>query len=239
MPNQIVLVVDGPIPSELENVIAYFKSHFSTLEVIYLEKNLGHGEARRIGFEKCNNSLIAIMDSDDICVLDRFQKQLDAFEKYDCDIVGGQIDEFIENPERSIGKRIVPLTDPEIKKFAKKRSPMNQVTIMIKKEVYAECGGYLDWYQNEDYYLWIRMILKQKIFLNLNDVLVKVRVGKDMYYRRGGYKYFQSEKKLQKYMLKNKLISFPRYIINVAIRFVVQVIMTNRMRQLFFEKIRG
>ena len=179
------------------------------------------------------------MDSDDICVLDRFQKQLDAFEKFDCDIVGGQIDEFIDNPERSIGKRIVPLTNPEIKKFAKKRSPMNQVTIMIKKEVYTECGGYLDWYQNEDYYLWIRMILKQKTFLNLNDVLVKVRVGKDMYSRRGGYKYFQSEKKLQKYMLKNKLISFPRYIINVAIRFIVQVAMTNRMRQLFFEKIRG
>ena len=55
---------------------------------------------------------------------------------------------------------------------------------------------------NEDYYLWIRMIIEGNIFVNVPDTLVNVRVGNEMAARRGGWKYFKSEANLQKYMLK-------------------------------------
>lgn len=45
------------------------------------------------------------------------------------------------------------------------------------------------------------MWLNNAEFANTGTTLVKVRVGKEMYQRRGGNKYFQSEKKLQTYML--------------------------------------
>lgn len=238
-PKEIVLVIDGPIGEQLEEAVAYAKNKFYNFNIIRFAENKGHGEARRIGFENCTSEFIAIMDSDDISVHNRFELQLNAFEREKCDIVGGQIIEFVNDINEPIGKRIVPNNDLDIKKYAKKRCPMNQVTVMIKKDAYIDSGGYLDWYQDEDYYLWLRMIIKGKRFYNVDDVLVNVRVGDEMYSRRGGKKYFKSEKKLQKFMLKNKLITFIRYSINVFERFIVQIIMTNKMRSRFFKRIRN
>ena len=76
---------------------------------------------------------------------------------------------------------------------------MNQVTVMFRKKDVNEAGGYLDWYCEEDYYLWIRMCLKKMKFSNIPEVLVNVRIGKEMYQRRGGLRYFKSENELQKY----------------------------------------
>ena len=60
------------------------------------------------------------------------------------------------------------------------------------------------------------MALANMSFANLPDVLVNVRVGEEMYQRRGGMKYFKSEAKLQGYMMKHGIISLPRYVYNVA-----------------------
>ena len=91
-------------------------------------------------------------------------------------------------------------------------------------------GGYLDWYCEEDYYLWIRLALGGYKFYNIQENLVNVRVGEEMYKRRGGMKYFKSEARLQKYMFDHNVISLPRYIYNVGIRWAVQVAMPNRVR---------
>ena len=48
---------------------------------------------------------------------------------------------------------------------------MNQVTVMFKKEDVAEVGGYIDWYCEEDYYLWIRMLQKGSLGYNLQEPL--------------------------------------------------------------------
>ena len=113
---------------------------------------------------------------------------------------------------------------------------MNQVTTMFKKTAYIDAGGYIDWFWEEDYYLWLRMILKNKTFSNTKTVLVNVRVGEDMYKRRGGIKYYKSEKRIQRFMLKNKMISIPRYISNCFKRFVVQVLMPSKVRGWAFRK---
>ena len=129
-----------------------------------------------------------------------------------------------------MGYRNVPTKDEDIKKYMKTRCAMNNVTVMFRKADLLSVGGYLDWYYNEDYYLWIRMWLKGLRFANIPEVLVRVRVGKDMYQRRGGRKYFKSELGIQNYMLKNKLISLPTYILNVLKRLIVQRLLPNRLR---------
>ena len=62
-----------------------------------------------------------------------------------------------------------------------------------------------------------------------------VRVGKEMYARRGGYKYYKSERDLFKFMYKNKVINWFEYQKAKAIRMVVQVLMPNYVRQVFFK----
>ncbi len=235
-PDEVVLVVDGPVGEELNAEILKFEAT-DGFKVIRLEKNSGHGIARRTALENCKNEIAALMDSDDVSLPDRFEKQLEVFE---CDgevsVVGGQMTEFIGEEDNVIGMREVPLDDGTIKAYLKKRCPMNQVTVMFKKSDVEKAGGYLDWFNNEDYYLWIRMYLQGMKFANVGDVLVNVRVGEDMYRRRGGIKYFKSELKLQNYMLKNKVIGLGTYISNVAKRLVVQVLLPNGLRGLVFKK---
>ena len=235
-PSEIVLVVDGPVTEEIDTVIDKYSARYN-FKVIRLETNGGLGNALKVATNNCSNELIARMDSDDVATSDRFEQQLYFFEQNpDIDIVGGNISEFIDNEENIIGYRIVPTSDAEIKKYLKKRCPLNHVSVMFKKSALEKAGGYLEWHYNEDYYLWVRMFLKGAVFSNTGTTLVNVRVGKEMYSRRGGRKYFKSEKKLQKYMLNQKVINRLTYISNVSKRFIVQCLLPNSLRGLVFRK---
>ena len=81
VPNEIVLVVDGPVPDDLDGVIRKFEES-ELFKVIRLETNQGHGIARKTGLDNCTNELVAIMDADDICAPTRFEKQIKAFRNY-------------------------------------------------------------------------------------------------------------------------------------------------------------
>lgn len=233
-PDEIVIVVDGPVPSALDAVIGGYESD-PLFKVIRLAENRGLGNARRVGLQHCTHEIVALMDSDDLSRPDRFEKQLAALED-GVAIVGGQITEFIDTPANVVGKRIVPTTDGEIKEYMKKRCPMNHVSVMFRKSAVERAGGYIDWHYDEDYYLWIRMHLAGMTFANVSDVLVDVRVGADMYRRRGGWRYFKSEAKLQGYMLQHRVIGLVRYLINVNQRLILQVLMPNRLRGWIFKR---
>lgn len=235
-PDEIVLVVDGQVPEIMHNTIEALKEKTGIMKVIQLEQNMGHAIARQTGLEAARNELCAVMDADDISVPDRFEKQLKAFEKHpEVSVVGGLIHEFIHQPDNVVGTRIVPEHDTDIKAYLKSRCPMNLVTVMLRKSDVMKVGGYLDWYCEEDYYLWIRLALSGYQFYNIQENLVNVRVGEEMYQRRGGMRYFKSEARLQKYMLDHKVISLPRYLYNVTIRWAVQVAMPNRVRGWVFQ----
>ena len=235
-PSEVVLVVDGPVPEALDVVIRGYEA-MPIFRVVRFAENQGHGNARRAGLAACSNELVALMDADDLSAPDRFQKQLAKFAgNPSLDIVGGMITEFVGEPDNVVARRDVPLEDQDIKQYMKKRCPMNQVTVMFKKTSVNRVGGFIDWYCDEDYYLWLRMTLAEMQFGNVPDVLVNVRVGEEMYQRRGGKKYFLSEAKLQKYMLDHKIIGFGTYMMNVNKRLIVQVLLPNKLRGWVFQK---
>ena len=246
-PTEIVLTIDGPISQEMESVIQNKRNQLQKLPIVFKvirnKDNLGHGKARELCIQNCTNQLIALMDSDDISVYDRFKKQIVFFQNNtNISVVGGFITEFTsasdaDNILNVTGKRIVPLNDADIKQYMKKRCPLNQMTVMFKKQDIEEVGGYLDWFCNEDYYLWIRLAKAGKLFANISDTLVNVRVGADMYQRRGGIKYFRSEFGIQNLMYKSKMIGLSRFVINVSERFIVQLLMPNKIRGIFFQKL--
>ncbi len=235
-PDEVILVVDGPVPSLLDYIIIDYEQN-PIFTVIRLPENRGHGEARRVGLNNCSHELVALMDADDISAPDRFEKQLELFKKDpELTIVGGNITEFVDSPDNIVGARMVESDDEAIKKDMKKRCPMNQMTVMFRKINVEHAGGYLDWFCDEDYYLWLRLFLDGAKFANLPDYLVNVRVGKEMYQRRGGKKYFLSEAKLQKFMLDNKVIGLGTFLINVNKRLVVQLLLPNKLRSWVFQK---
>lgn len=237
-PEEVVIVEDGPLTEGLYSVLnKYSEMYPDSFKRVVNQTNMGLGKALNRGLAVCKNELIARMDTDDISKPERCEKQLKMFlENPDLDVVGTNIAEFIDNSQVVCSVREVPSAHEEICEFLKKRCPFNHMTVMFKKASVISADGYLDWHFNEDYYLWVRMFLNGSRFANINENLVSVRVGKDMFARRGGYKYYKSEKNLFKYMYKHKLISWFAYQKAKFIRFVVQVLMTNRTRQWFFKK---
>ena len=233
-PDQIVLVVDGQIPNELEQVITEYRG----LDILRLEKNSGLGIALQQGLLKCRYPLVARMDSDDISLPIRFELQLKEFENNpDLTIVGGYIQEFDSQTNEKTSIRKVPLEDNEIKQYLKTRSPFNHVTVMFKKEDVLKVGNYQTFYQMEDYYLWARLVKANFQTKNIPQLLVNVGVDTNMFARRGSYKYFKSNKEISKQMLKMKIINYPCYLFNITVRFVAQVLMPNKIRSLFYKKV--
>ncbi|MFR2299646.1 MAG: glycosyltransferase, partial [Clostridium paraputrificum] len=116
IPTEIVIVKDGPLTEELDNIIdEYINKYPNILKTVPLEINQGLGKALAIGVENCSHELIARMDTDDICAPDRFEVQLKEFEKNtDLDILGSCIIEFESTPNNVLSERNVPLEHNDI-----------------------------------------------------------------------------------------------------------------------------
>ena len=237
-PSEIVLVEDGPLTDELYTAIdllVHENAHI--FKIVKNEKNLGLGLALAKGLKECSYELVARMDTDDIARSNRISKQLLEFEKDDeLSLCGGNIREFAGSVENTVGLRVVPVEDREIKKYIKNRCPFNHMTVMFKKSDVLKAGNYQHLLYNEDYLLWINMLKVGCKFKNIPEVLVDVRVDTDFYAdRRGGNQYFKSEKAIQDILLENKLINVFTYSKNISIRFILEKMMTPEMRSFIFK----
>ena len=197
-PNEIILVLDGPIGEELgECVTKWQKMIGKPLKIIPLKQNIGLGKALNKGLEHCSNEWVFRMDTDDICIPDRFEKQI-LFIQTNPDIVlfGGHILEFRQVLNDSKVLKSVPTTNEEIRLFSQKRCPFNHMTVAYKKSIILELGGYQHHLFMEDYNLWLRVIGAGYKVANLADVVLYARVGNGMHARRKGLEYIKSEKQL-------------------------------------------
>ena len=244
-PDEIVIVGDGPVPAELEQVIENGKLKIETRNseaetvIRYLpqEKNRGLGAALAIAVEAAQYPYLARMDADDIAVPDRFEKQLRFLEQHpDVAAVGGMIEDFSSDPNHVTGRRVVPLESEDIHRYMRSRNGMNHVTVMFKKEELLRVGNYQPFHLNEDYYLWVRMIQQGCQLMNIPDVLVRVRAEKEQVDRRGGFPYFRDQYRVFKYMLNTGFISWPRFLLNICERGTVQLLMPLSVRCWFYQR---
>ena len=236
-PEEIVLIRDGEVYEELQKAIDdYIAKYPELFTYIPLEENKGLGNALMLGVEKARNELIARMDTDDICVPDRFEKQIRFMEENpEIDIAGANIAEFIDKLENIIDYRVVPSTHEQIIDLMKSRNPFNHMTVVFRKQSILNAGNYQSFYLFEDWYLWLRMYLQGCKFANFEECLVNARVS-EMAAHRGGLKYYKSCKKLLKFMRKNKIIGWVGYLKANIIRFCGYVLIPNKLRAWCYKK---
>ena len=236
-PNEVVLVEDGELTNELDLVInTFYRKHPEILKIIKYKENRGLGKALHDGLLECSNEIVFRMDSDDIAIPERFEKQLQIFMEMDVDVVGSNITEYDETMQNEICLRVVPENDNDIKKMVKKRNPMNHMTVAYKKKAVLNAGNYQDMKYFEDYYLWARMIKNNCQFYNIQSTLVKVRGGNDMIKRRGGKKYIKPVINFQKALYEIKLINKIELIINLIERLFISIIPSS-IRTVIYKKI--
>jgi len=237
--DDFVLVCDGPLNQDLDDVITEEQEKFgSVLHVHKLEKNGGLGNALNEGLKVCKNELVARMDSDDLSRPDRCEKQIALFSEFpDISFSSGTVtvSEFVTDPAHPTGKREVPITDEEIRTYSRKRNPMNHPCVMFKKSAVEKAGGYRETYHLfEDYYLWVRMLMKGYKAKNTRDVLLDMRSPADMYLRRGGKKYEQDMLRFHKWMLKSGWSSRSDYLTG-AVPHAVVCVLPNGVRKLVYK----
>lgn len=208
-PAQLVLVCDGPLNPQLDDIIdTYVKEYPGIMKVCRLQENGGLGNALKFGLEQCDYELVARSDSDDICVPERFSLQVKYMEQHG-DIVAssGTIDEFENDPTQPQRVKHMPLEHDALCQYARKRNPLNHMATIFRKQAVLEVGSYEHLQYLEDYYLWMKLLANGKKIGNMDNLLVHACVGNGMVERRGDKRYIQSWKRLGKYMLEHKLQS--------------------------------
>ena len=107
---------------------------------------------------------------------------------------------------------------------------------MYKKSAVEAVGSYQDFYLLEDYYLWLRMLMAGYQGYNIQEPLLHMRAGSDMYKRRAGWKYAKTQAKLFKFMKDSGLIGNDQYMKSCVIR-SGSALAPNWLRKFMFERV--
>ena len=236
-PKEFVLVEDGKLTEELENVVKKYKKKYpKTMKVVKLDANVGLGPALQRGVKECSCEYIARMDSDDYSVPNRIEKEFEIFEKDSTiGMVGSNVSEFIDNIQNVICNVVLPEKDEDIIKFSKKRNPFRHPSIMFKKSEVIKAGNYREYYLCEDYDMWLRMIRNNCKCYNIQDNLVYMRISDDFYKRRGGIKYLKSINKFKKEQMTLGYFTKMEYLKSIIPNAIV-CLMPNFMRDFVYRK---
>tara|TARA_B110000003_G_scaffold89929_1_gene91996 strand:- start:10491 stop:11279 length:789 start_codon:yes stop_codon:yes gene_type:complete len=223
MPDEIIIIADGPIGNELNVALNYFKN-MDLIRIIRLEKNCGLALSRKKAISSTSFDIIAVMDSDDICVPDRFEKQIKLLQDGKTQVVGGWIEEFVNEPRDKGKVRKTPINHKEIFSFGKWRNPINHVTLMFTKEAYDSVDGYSSVRHSEDWDMISRMLVTGVIIQSVPEVLVHVRAGDEMIERRRNIEQFKGEMMLFIKMYSIGYINLFHLFGNIMIRVVLRAL---------------
>lgn len=237
-PDEIVVVGDGPLSTDLNNVLKIYTEKYPGLFNIHIfPENRGLGLTLADGVQLCKNEYIARMDADDYSVPVRCEKQLRVFQEYpELSLVGSNVDEFIGEISNVVSHVRLPEKHEEILSFAKRRCPIRHPALMYRKSMVLESGNYRDYRHAQDYNLIVHMLLNGCRMYNIQDVLVYMRVSSDFYFRRGGVEQMKIILKLKKEFLDYGFYSLMDFLIsgvgNAAI-----CLLPNKARAVFYKRV--
>ena len=179
-PSELVLICDGELTPQLEDVIVKYQQLCpETLKVTRMNKG-GLGKALNLGLTKCAFDLVARADSDDICKPYRFEKQIKLIHEHpEYGMISSWVDEFMETPGDLQTQRKVPEHPDKVYEYAKSRCPVNHPTVMYRKSIVQNVGGYQEDFFPEDYFLWIKMLHSGCAVYNMQESLVWFRFSPD------------------------------------------------------------
>ncbi len=210
LPQKIILVKDGPLPDSLDELIEGYSRRYPDLfQIIALTENLGRVAALNTGLDRCEGEYTFIMDSDDLSVSDRFEKQLSFMQQHpEVGVLSSAMAEFetdSANPDRI--KTAVADHDAIAKQFPW-RNPINNPACCYRTQLVKQAGGYPDLKYLEDYYLYAKLLCRGIRFHNLTEPLLLFRFSAATLSRRSGWINFRNECWLRWFLYQNGQSTF-------------------------------
>lgn len=183
--NDFVLVCDGPLTPELDSIVEEYEARYDFFRPLRLPENRGAGECANVGLAQCRNEYIVKMDSDDIALPERCELSMYLLAKHPgVDMLGAYISEFDSATGKEIAVKKTPSGNSAIRKYARRRNPFNNPTLVYKKSMVERIGGYSTVRRCEDYEFVVRMLSAGAVGRNIPKVLLRYRVTGNNYDRR-------------------------------------------------------
>ena len=185
-PDRVVLVKDGVLTPELECVIESWRGKLP-LEVVGYEENRGLGYALNYGLQFVRTELVARMDSDDICMPDRFEKQVLQFElNTSLAVLGTGIEEFYADSGGTEYQRVrlYPKKTDKHSRTLYKGTPLAHPTVMMRTALLKKYGYSERTACNEDIELWFRLLHEGYVLNTLQEPLLRFRITEGTFARR-------------------------------------------------------
>lgn len=237
--NDIVVVKDGPVPDAIQDVIDDLQQSNPQIHPLQLQSNMGLGLALNEGLKICRNELVARMDSDDISMPTRCEKQIAMFDADPTlDIVGCPVKEFVGTPDNVVGKRDVPLDNDAIHKFNKRRDPFNHPTVMYRKSKVLKYGPYGNYRKNQDTDLWIKLLSNGCRAANHPEYLLMFRFDEGTYKKRKSWVNTKLLIEIRKKAWKNGYCSFFDYLFVACAQLCIYVLPTGFQKFVYTKLLR-
>jgi glycosyltransferase involved in cell wall biosynthesis len=174
------LIIDDCSTDRTVEIIKAYKDN--RIRIYSNESNLGQTKSLNVGLRLAEGKYIARMDADDYSMLERLERQYKFItEHQEYSVVGTDcliVDK--SNTKRSVSKGCVKNEDIIMKLIT--GSPINHVSVLMKKEDIIDVGGYNPEYKiSADFDLWSRLIRKGYKITTLNEILCAYRISDDSY----------------------------------------------------------
>ena len=168
---ELILVDDGSTDDSLEIACKHARQD-ARMQVIPLETNRGVAYARNCGISKARGSYIALLDSDDVWMETKLEKQLRILQIHDAQITYCSYD-FIDEDGLCI---LRPFIVPECTSFKRMLScsVISCSTALVEARLLKKHPFCLKFY-HEDYVLWMQLLALPVKAVGCTEVLARYR----------------------------------------------------------------
>ncbi|HEX3579859.1 MAG TPA: glycosyltransferase [Thermoanaerobaculia bacterium] len=168
-----LIIVQDPSQVPVEEILAGISD--SRIRVHRNESQVGLAQSLNIGLALARGALIARIDSDDLCLPQRLERQV-AFlaEHPEIDVYGSRII-VIDDKGKAVGRRLLPLSHEEIAVRMRRTNCVSHPSVMFRRASVERVGGYEANQVVEDFELWCRMLTRGARFAASAEPLILYR----------------------------------------------------------------
>lgn len=172
-----LIVVDDCSTDGSLKLIKELQSNDSRIRVISNNSNIGVVQTLNRAIAEARYDLIARMDADDESHPERIRLQYEMIlSSPRIALVGSSYKFMGRTPRRDI-QVLLPSSPSEIRARILLENPICHPSVMFKREVFDEFGGYREFFKNaEDYDLWLRFSSRYDL-VNIAEPLVRYRLS--------------------------------------------------------------
>jgi len=171
---ELIAVDDRSTDETFERLQEWSRSD-ARIRVFQTLENSGVGGARDTGLAAARGAYIAIMDSDDVALPERFEKQI-SFLQQNTEIIGlGTQTVQIDENGREIGRKSFPLESKELYDMLYTAAPIQVPTLMVNRSKLPEDFNWFERVRCAEDTLFFFKLLQYGSFANLPDCLQRYR----------------------------------------------------------------